>query len=80
MHGATIQAQQAAAESHELEETKDQGDGMILRQTTMMSANEVKLLFKPYTRDDLQKILRDLLIKHLRQIGLKEDVYGELVT
>lgn len=37
----------------------------LLRQSSLLSKNEVKVLFKPYTRDDLQKILSDLFVQHM---------------
>ena len=42
----------AANSGTEEEESKD-GDGLLLRQASLLAKNEVKLLFKPYTREDL---------------------------
>jgi len=58
------------------EEQFDERSGLLLRQSSLLSKNEVKLLFKPYTREDLQIILNDLFLKHLSQIGLDHATYG----
>ena len=52
-------------ESKETVKIAEAAQGMLLRQTSLLSKNEVKLLFKPYTREDLQAILMDLFLKHI---------------
>lgn len=56
-----------AEEGGNVEEVKEEEPAaagtLLLRQSSLLSRNECKLLFKPYTREDLQKILNDLFLK-----------------
>ena len=62
------------------EEVKGAGtEGMLLRQTSLLSKNEIKLLFKPYTREELQTILMDLFLKQITQLGLDLSAYQTLI-
>ena len=40
--------------------------GNLLESNQLLSTNEVKLLFEPYTREDLQVILMNLYKEHLK--------------
>lgn len=67
-------------ETLDQEEVKGAGtDGMLLRQTSLLSKNEIKLLFKPYTREELQTILMDLFLKQITQLGLDLSAYKTLI-
>ena len=71
--GGSMQAvrqSQATCEVTEDEEEKgsgvDEDASYLLRQSSLLSKNEVKVLFRPYTRDNLQKILHDLFLQHIQ--------------
>lgn len=53
---------------------------MLLRHQSLLSSNEVKLLFRPYTRDDLQKIMAELFLKHIAQLGFNSETYKALIN
>ena len=47
--------------------------GNLLESNQLLGKNEVKLLFKPYTREDLQVILTNLYREHLKSNGYAAD-------
>lgn len=55
----------AASQEESKSDRQGGNSSYLLRQSSLLSKNEVKVLFKPYTRDDLQKILSDLFVQHM---------------
>lgn len=58
----------------ELATSKKTMKGNLLQSNQLLTRNEVKLLFEPYTRGDLQLILSNLYKEHLKSNGFAHDV------
>lgn len=52
---------------------------MILRSSSLLSKNECKLVFQPYTRDQLRAIMADMFTTQIDRLGLRTQAYYKLL-